>query len=77
MAEKVNEVKTEEAELRFANLNDPGESLGFFQALSADKLLDQIRQVRQPLQIISIYALGGIHFVWFRTTGKIKKVSKK
>ncbi len=77
MSEKVNEVKVEEAELRFANLNNSAETLVYFQALSAEKLLDQIKQIRQPLEIVSIYASGAIHFAWVRTHGKIKKISKR
>ena len=76
MSEKANEVKVEEAELRFANLNGSAETLNYLQALSADKLLEQIKQIRQPIEIISIYATGQIHFAWIRTHGKIKKVSK-
>jgi len=77
MSERANEVKTEDVEIPFAQLNYSADTLDYLQALSAERLLEQIKQIKHPIQIIAIYAQGSTHFAWVRVQGKIKKVQKK
>ena len=72
----VNRIETEETEIQFANLNGTAETLDYLQATSAANLLEQIKQIRKPMRIVSIYVQGQIHFAWIQVHGKIKKVSK-
>ena len=60
----------------FENLNNVGQNLDFLEGQSAKELLDQIKQIKLPIQIISMYAVGSRHFAWILTTAKINKVTK-
>ena len=60
----------------FENLNNISQNLTFLEGQSAQELLDQIKQIRLPIQIISMYAVGSRHFAWIVTTAKINKVTK-
>lgn len=61
----------------FDNLNSNAENLNFFVSDSAQEMLDLIKQVRLPMNIVSMYAVGTKHYCWFRTTAKIIKKTKK
>jgi hypothetical protein len=60
----------------FENLNAQGQNLNFLEGNSAQELLDQIKQIKLPIQIMSMYAVGSRHFVWFISTANIKKITK-
>ena len=60
----------------FENLNNYSQNLNFLEGNSAQELLDQIKQFKLPVQILSIYAVGSKHFAWIVTTAKVNKVSK-
>lgn len=61
----------------FDSLNSDSESLNYFVGLSADEIIAQLRQIRLPVKIISMYAVGSRHYCWFQTSAKIKKVKGK
>ncbi len=61
----------------FENLNNYSQNLTFLEGLSAQELLDQIKQIKLPVQILSIYAVGSKHVAWIVTTAKINKVKKE
>ena len=64
---------TEPAELRFTSLNPYGEDLDYIEASSPEGLRDQIRKIRLPTRILSIYASEGKHIAWVLTTAKLTK----
>lgn len=64
-----------EDKLAFSNLN-PYDRMQFFVGNSPEELIGQISQVKSPIKIISMYASGPNHYVWFLSDVKIKKVSK-
>lgn len=43
---------------------------------SEQGLLDQLKQIRLPHKIITIYASGSRHFAWVSLTRPIKKITK-
>lgn len=59
----------------FDNISDT-QYVDYIAAQSADELLSQLRKIRLPVQVISIYANGGTHFAWIKTQAKLKKVTK-
>lgn len=61
----------------FENLNSNSDLLNFLVGNSPEELLNQIKQIRLPTDILAIYAVGSRHICWFRTTAKIKKVKGK
>lgn len=52
-------------------------NLEFLVANGAQELLDQIRQIKLPCQIIAMYPVGSKHYAWIKPTGKLKKVQQK
>jgi len=59
----------------FENLNNIGSNLNYFVGNSADEILDQVKQIKLPVQVVSMYAVGAKHFIWFITTAKITKTT--
>lgn len=66
--------KTEVAELQFSNLNPLGDNLDYIEAMSTRELLAQIKKIRLPVRIVSIYSYGSVHIAWIETKAKIKKI---
>lgn len=60
----------------FDSLNSSGENLEFLVGNSPQELLEMIRQIRLPLNIVSIYAIGSKHIAWFQTSARIIKKKK-
>lgn len=50
--------------------------LDVLKASSAEKLKEQLTQIRLPYKIVAIYAAGNIHFAWVSLTRKINKKVK-
>lgn len=48
-------------------------NLEFLEADGPTQLLEQIRQIRLPFKIISIYSNGRRHYAWVDLTQPIKK----
>lgn len=69
--------RTEVGNLEFENLNSVGATLDYIQASSPEKLLENIRKIRLPVRIVTIYTYGSVHIAWIQTTAKIKKVRGK
>lgn len=61
----------------FENLNQSGKYLQVLQGSSPDELLSQIKSIKLPTQIISIYGDSKQHFAWIMTEAKIVKVPAK
>ena len=51
--------------------------LEVLQARSAADLKAQLIQIRLPYKILSIYAVGSMHFAWVSLTRKIRKMEKE
>lgn len=68
--------KVEQTELTFDNLNPVGEVLDYILAPSPAELLAEIKKVKLPLSIVTIYASGSNHIAWVRTFAKLKKIRK-
>lgn len=60
----------------FDNLNNLSHNFTFLEGQSAQELLDQIKQIKLPVQIVSMYAVGTRHYAWIITTAKINKITK-
>lgn len=60
----------------FENLN-PYLKLEFLEALSAQDLKDQLSQIKTPINILHMYAVGARHICWFLTEAKINKIKKE
>lgn len=63
------------SELSFSNLNPYG-GLQFLVGNSPEQLVEQLAQIKTPIKIISMYAMGQNHIVWFLADVKINKVKK-
>lgn len=63
------------SELGFSNLNPYG-GIQFLVGNSPEELIKQITQIRSPIKIVSMYASGQNHIVWFLSDVKINKVKK-
>lgn len=61
----------------FENLNSTGDSLNFLTGDSPEDLLSQIKQIRMPVFIVSIYAVGSKHYAWIQTSQKLIKKKKE
>jgi hypothetical protein len=48
----------------------------FLTGNSPDELQAQLKQIKLPFRIVTIYAMGGAHIAWIIPTNPIKKVSK-
>lgn len=59
----------------FENLNNY-QNLEFLVGSSPEELKDQILQIKTPIEIIAIYAVGARHVAWLRTHDKIVKKKK-
>ena len=59
----------------FENLN-PYVKLEFLEGQSADELKNQLSQIRTPINILHMYAVGSRHFCWFLAQDKINKIKK-
>lgn len=61
----------------FETLNSTGESLNYLVGDSPEDLLEQIKQIRSSVHIVSIYAIGSKHYAWIQTSVKIIKKKKE
>lgn len=61
----------------FDNLNTTGEFMQVLQASSTDELLAQIKSIKLPVKIVSIYGDSKQHFAWIMTTATIVKKPKQ
>jgi hypothetical protein len=73
----VEKPKTEIGVLEFDNLNSVGDALDYIQATSPEKLLEEIKKIRLPVKIMTIYSYGNVHIAWILTRAKLKKVKGK
>lgn len=48
----------------------------FLTGNSPTELQEQLKQIKLPFRIVTIYALGGSHVAWIIPTLPLKKVSK-
>jgi hypothetical protein len=53
------------------------QNLTYLTGNSPEEIVTQIKSIRLPVRIISIYAMGSKHICWVETTAKLNKVSKK
>jgi hypothetical protein len=60
----------------FENLNNL-QKVQFLSALSPDDLQAQIKSIRYPMALLSIYFANGRHVAWFLTDAKIVKKTGK
>lgn len=62
-----------------SNFYNPNQfsSINFLMGDSADELISQIKQITQPIKIISMYAQGNKHYCWFVGNVKIKRKVKE
>lgn len=63
------------SELEFGNLSPYG-GLEFLSGNSPEELQRQLKSIRSPIKILSMYASGQNHYVWFLTDVKINKLKK-
>ncbi len=74
---KTTETKTELLDAPvFENLNPVGENLDYIQAVSPAALRDELKKIRLPMKILSIYSYGSLHIAWIQTQAKIKRKGK-
>jgi hypothetical protein len=59
----------------FENINNLGNSLNYFVGNSPEEILEQVKQIKLPMQVISMYSVGAKHYIWFVTTAKIIKTT--
>ncbi|RTL05194.1 hypothetical protein EKK58_08580 [Candidatus Dependentiae bacterium] len=59
----------------FENLN-PYQKLDYLEAQGAEELKTQLLQIKTPINIISMYAVGSRHICWILTQDKINKIKK-
>jgi hypothetical protein len=52
-------------------------NIDFIEAKSADEVKGLLSQIRMPYHIISMYSVGGLHYVWLSVSRPIKKVIEK
>lgn len=52
-------------------------NIEFLSAPSPDALRDQLRQIKLPYKLVTIYAQGGAHIAWIVPTLPVQKVQKK
>ena len=52
-------------------------NLEVLSALGAQKLKEQLLQIRLPYNIIAMYAVGDMHFCWITTNHPVTKVIKR
>lgn len=52
-------------------------NLDVLTASTAEELLAQLKQIRLPYKLVSIYGLGSKHFAWVSLTQPIKKIKTK
>ena len=63
------------SELEFSNLNPYG-GIQFLVGNSPEELMAQLTQIKSPIKIVSMYASGQNHCVWFLAEVKINKIKK-
>lgn len=74
MKTETTKPKIEATELEFSNLNTLAGTLEYVEAMSTRDLMAQLKKIKLPTKIISIYAYGSVHVAWIMTHAKLKKV---
>lgn len=63
------------SELAFSDLN-PYSGVEYLVGKTPEDLKAQIKSIRSPIKILSMYANGDDHYVWFLSGVKINKIKK-
>ena len=58
----------------FSQLQSDGVYLDFIINDTPEALLRNLKKIRLPMRIVTIYPVGSKHIAWIQTTEKIRKV---